>query len=113
MKRTLRAGRETELGYRLVEAVAPIRSPVSINKIGRLVDQGCESPAFPQRCGQPVLCTVLAGAYLLGGAKRKIRAWTLLLVVGLTCALSATIHPTLLWLSLGALLFAFLCVIGG
>src|SRR6266550_1526001 len=55
---TLRSGRETELGYRLVEAVAPIRSPVSINKLGRLVDQGCESPAFPQRCGQPVLRTV-------------------------------------------------------
>ena len=70
-------------------------------------------PRFIAMAIQPVLCTVLAGAYLLGGAKRKIGAWTLLLVVGLTCALSATIHPTLLWLSLGALLFAFLCVIGG
>jgi hypothetical protein len=68
-------------------------------------------PRFIAMALQPVLCTVFAGAYLLGGAKRKIGAWALLLAVGLTCALSAAIHPTLLWVSLGALLFAFLCVI--
>jgi uncharacterized protein (DUF983 family) len=68
-------------------------------------------PHFIAMALQPALSAALALAYLLGGAKRKIGAWVLLLAVSVNSVISAAIHTTWLWLSLAVLPFALLCVI--